>query len=260
MDELTKTISVDWPRFLTVGLLVMIRMSGLMVFAPLFSSVAIAPRIKAGFVFAVTLLLAPAVGAVPDARPSLDMMAVLGELGVGLVFGLALMMLNEALMFAGTLLGMQFSFSLVNLLDPNSKIETPVLGQMLSWLGLLVLIGAGLDRTLLAAMVSSFRSVPVGHAMIQAKTGVAVAEMAGGIFLAGLQLAAPVIAAALVVEITIALVSRMAPQLPAMVLGIPVKTLVSFGVLVGSLALWPAWIEGHFTALLDAAGRLIAKA
>ncbi len=260
MGELTVGGSVAWPQFLTVALLVMIRISGLMVFAPIFSSVAIAPRIKAGFVFAVTLLLAPAVGAVPDARPSLDMMAVLGELGVGLVFGLALMMLNEALMFAGTLLGMQFSFSLVNLLDPNSKIETPVLGQLLSWLGTLVLINTGLDRTLLAALVRSFRSVPVGHAMIQAKTGLALTEMAGGIFLAGLQLAAPVIAAAMIVEITVALVGRIAPQLPAMVLGIPLKTLISFGVLIASLSLWPGWIESHFTSLLDMAGRLIAKA
>jgi len=260
MDDLIKSIPTGWPQFLSVALLVMIRMSGLLVFAPLFSSNAVAPRIKAGFVFAMTVLLAPAVAAVPDARPQLDMMSVLGELGVGLVFGLALMMLNESLTFAGTLLGMQFSFSLVNLLDPNSKIETPVLGQMLDWLGLLVLIGSGLDRTLLAAMVRSFRAVPVGHAMIQAKTGVALASMAGGIFLAGLQLAAPVIAAAMVVEITVALVSRMAPQLPAMVLGIPLKTLVCYGVLIGSLALWPVWIERHFSKLLDAAGRLVGAA
>jgi len=260
MNDLVRSIPTDWPQFLTAALLVMIRISGLFVFAPVFSSEAIAPRIKAGFVFAVTVLLAPAVAAVPDARPAMDMMSVLGELGVGLVFGLALMMLNEALMFAGTLLGMQFSFSLVNLLDPNSKIETPVLGQMLSLMGTLVLIGAGLYRTLLAAMVRSFRSVPVGHAMIQAKTGVALASMAGGIFLAGLQLAAPVIAAAIVVEVTVALISRMAPQLPAMVLGIPLKTLVSYGVLIGSLALWPGWIEQHFSALLDEAGKLVGAA
>jgi flagellar biosynthetic protein FliR len=259
MVDLDSTIPADWPRFLIVGVLVMIRVSGLMVFAPVFSSVAIAPRIKAGFAFALTVLLSPAVSAVPDARPLLDMMSILGELGVGLVFGLSLTMLNEALMFAGTLLGMQFSFSLVNLLDPNSKVETPVLGQLLSWLGVLVLIGAGLDRTMLSAMVRSFRVVPVGHAMVQARTGMALVQMGGGIFLAGLQLAAPVIAAAMVVEITVALVGRMAPQLPAMVLGIPLKTLISYAVLTGSLALWPSWIEGHFSALLDAAGRLIAN-
>ncbi|QNI35277.1 flagellar biosynthetic protein FliR [Edaphobacter albus] len=250
--------SFGWPQLLVTGLLVMIRVSGLLIFAPFFSSIAITPRIKAGFIFALTVLLTPAVAVIPDAKAELDVMAVLGELGVGFVFGLTLMMLNEALMFAGTLLGMQFSFSLVNLMDPNSKIETPVLGQMLSWFGLLVLIGVGLDRTLLAAMVRSFRDVPVGHALMKIKTGTALAAMAGEIFLSGLQLAAPVIAAAMIVEVTVALIGKIAPQLPAMVLGIPLKTLISFGVLVGSLALWPGWIEHYFSRLLDAAERLIA--
>jgi flagellar biosynthesis protein FliR len=258
MNREASSLINDWPQYLTAAVLVIVRLSGLMVFAPLFSSAAIAPRIKVGFVFAMTVLLAPAVAAVPNARVTLDMKTVLGELGVGLVFGLSLTLLNEALVFAGMLLGMQFSFSLVNLLDPNSKIETPVLGQMLGWLGVLVMIGAGLDRSLIAAVVRSFSAVPVGQAVLQAKTGVALAAMAGGIFLAGLQLAAPVIAAALAVEVTIALVARLSPQLPAMVVSIPVKTMVSYVVLLASLGVWPGWIERHFTALLDAAGRLIA--
>ena len=86
MSEVSGLIE-DWPRYLTAAVLVMVRLSGLMVFAPVFSSAAIAPRIKAGFVIAMTVLLAPAVAAVPGARAMLDMKAVLGELGVGLVFG-----------------------------------------------------------------------------------------------------------------------------------------------------------------------------
>jgi len=257
MTDTTTSLIHDWPQYLIAAMLVMVRLSGLMLFAPVFSSSAIAPRIKAGFVFAMTVMLAPVVAAVPNARVELDTAAVLGELGVGLTFGLSLMLVNEALVFAGTLLGMEFSFSLVNLIDPNSMIETPVLGQMLSWLGVLVVIGAGLDRTLLAAMMKSFLTAPVGHAVMQAKTGAALAAMASGIFLAGLQLAAPVIAAAMTVEMTVSLVGRLSPQLPAMVVGIPLKTLISYTVLIASLAVWPAWIERHFTALLDAAGRLV---
>jgi flagellar biosynthetic protein FliR len=250
----------DWPQYLTAAVLVMVRLSGLMVFAPVFSSSAIPPRIKAGFVFAMTVLLAPAVATVPGARAVLDGQALLGELVVGLVFGLSLMLLNEALTFAGTLLGLQFSFSLVNLLDPNSMIETAVLGQMLSWLGVLIIIGSGLDRSLLAAVVRSFSAVPVGQAVMQANTGVALTMMASGIFLAGLQLAAPVMAAALAVEVTIALVARLSPQLPVVVVSIPMKTMASYVVLIGSLAVWPGWIERHFTALLDAAAKLLVHA
>jgi flagellar biosynthesis protein FliR len=139
-------------------------------------------------------------------------------------------------------------------------IETAVLGQMLGWLGVLVIIGSGLDRTVLAAVVRSFSAVPVGQAVMQAKTGVALAMMTSGIFLAGLQLAAPVMAAALAVEVTIALVARLSPQLPAMVVSIPLKTMVSYAVLIGSLAVWPGWIERHFTALLDAAAKMLVRA
>jgi flagellar biosynthetic protein FliR len=251
--------AADWTSFLSAGVLVLVRVSGLMVFAPLFSSAAIAPRIKAGFAIAITILLAPVVGTLPNARPQLDMSGLLGELAVGLTFGFALSLILETLMFTGQMLGMEFSFSLVNLMDPNSNIQTPVLGQLLSWVGLLVLIGAGLDRTLLTAVMRSFAAVPVGQAAMRAGTGAALAAMTGGVFLAGLQLAAPVIAAALTVEVVVALAGRMCPQLPVMVVSIPLKTLISYGVLIGSLAVWPAWIERHFTALLDQAAKLVAS-
>ncbi len=250
----------DWARFLSAGVLVAVRLSGLMIFAPVFNSSAIAPRIKAGFVIALTVLLAPVVAGVPGAGGELSVQSIAGELGVGLVFGLSLMMLTESLLFAGTLLGMSFSFSLVNLLDPNTQVETPVLGQMLGWLGVLVVLGAGLDRVLLAAVVRSFCVVPAGHAVVLAGTGAALAKMGGGIFLAGLQLAAPVMAAALVVEMTVSMVSRLAPMLPVQVIGVPLKTMASYIVLIASLAVWPGWIERHFTALLDAAGRLLVRA
>ena len=249
----------DWPEYLSAAVLVMVRMSGLMVFAPLFSSAAIAPRIKVGFVIAITVLLAPVVGTLPQARVQLDMVGLLGELAVGLTFGFALSLMMETLMFAGQALGMEFSFSLVNLMDPNSNIETPVLGQLLNWMGLLVLIGAGLDRTLLAAVMHSFAVVPVGQAVMKAQTGATLAAMTGGVFQAGLQLAAPVIAAALAVEIVVALVGRISPQLPVMLVSIPLKSLVSYVVLIGSLAVWPAWIERHITALLDQAAKLVSS-
>lgn len=260
MTAATGNLINDWPGYLSAGVLVLVRLSGLMVFAPIFNSGSIAPQIKAGFVIAMTIMLAPVVAALPGARPVLEFTAIFGELGVGLVFGLALMMLNEALNFAGTVLGFEFSFSLVSLLDPNTMIETPVLGQLLGWFGILVILASGLHRTLLMAVMRSFSAVPIGQAAIQAQTGLALSKMASGLFFAGLQLSAPVLAAALTVEITVALIGRLSPQLPVLVISIPLKTIVSYVVLIASLAAWPGWIEHHFTALLDAAARIVVPA
>jgi len=175
-----------------------------------------------------------------------------------MVYGLSLALLNEMLLFAGQIVGLQFSFSLVNLMDPASQIQTPLLGDLFQLMGTLVLITAGLDRILLASMVRSFRVAPLGTYAFTAPGAIGLVRAAGGVFLAALELAAPVLAATLLVEIAIALLGKLSPQLPVMLLTVPVKTLTGFAILTGSLALWPRFMEARFEALLDMAERLIA--
>lgn len=247
-----------WSQYLVTGTLVFIRVSGIVAFAPPFNSSAIAPRIKAALVIAVSLLLIPVVSALPHTASDLSIEAILGEVAIGLLIGISLAFLNEAILFAGALMGMSFSFSLANLMDPNSLVETPVIGTILSWIGTLVLLSSGLHRVLLASVMRSFIAVPPGSAMMKMFAIRTLVEMAGGIFLAGVQLAAPVLAATVAVEIGMALIGRVAPALPVQVLSIPVKTLLSYAVLIGALAIWPRWIEAHFTRLLDVAQGMVS--
>jgi flagellar biosynthesis protein FliR len=250
----------EWESALSAMTLVLVRISGLMVFAPVFSSSAIPMQVKAVFVLAVSVLIAPVVAGFSGAHVQLGILPVLGELSVGLVLGLTLTLLLEMLTFTGEVLGFQFSFSLVNLLDPNSQVQTPLMGEMFGLLGTLVILGAGLHRTLLAALLRTFATAPVGTVRLDPRVGLALVPLAGGIFAAALQLAAPVMAATLLAETAVALAGKLAPQLPVMAIDIPVKTLLGYGVLIGSLALWPHFIETHFSLLLDEAGRLLAGA
>jgi flagellar biosynthetic protein FliR len=211
-------------------------------------------------VLAVSFLVAPVVAQFPRAHAELGLLAVLGELSVGLVFGLTLSLLFESLEFAGQVMGFQFSFSLVNLMDPNAPVQTPLMGQMFGLLGTLTLLGAGLHRTMLAALLRTFATAPVGTVTLDPRAGLALLPMAGGIFAAALQLSAPVLGATLLAELAVALAGKLSPTLPVMALTVPVKTLLGYGVLIGALALWPHWIEGRFTALLDEAGRMLAGA
>ena len=255
---MTHGAETDWTNFLTAMTLALVRVSGMVAFAPFFSSTALPLRTKAVFVGAVAFLLAPLVAALPDARVTLGFSALLGELAVGLVYGLTLTLLNEMLLFAGQIAGVQFSFSMVNLLDPTSSIQTPLLGDLFQLMGTLVVITAGLDRILLASMVRSFRVVPLGSYALPPATALEIVRAAGGIFLAAVELAAPVLAATMLVEIAVALLGKLSPQLPVMMLTVPMKTLTGFALLTGSLALWPRFIEARFGGLLDLAERLIA--
>lgn len=240
--------------------LVLVRVSGMVAFAPFFSSTALPVRVKAVFVGAVAFLLAPLVAALPHAQPSINFSSLIGELAIGLVYGLSLALLSEMMLFAGQLVGLQFSFSLVNLLDPASSIQTPLLGDLFQLMGTLVLITAGLDRILLASMVRSFHAVPLGAFVLVPPTALAIVRAASGVFLAAVELAAPVLAATMLLEIAVALMGKLSPQLPVMMLTVPLKTLTGFVILMGSLALWPRFIEARFSGLLDMAEHLISIA
>jgi flagellar biosynthesis protein FliR len=111
---------MDWTTFLNAMVLALVRVSGVVMFAPLFSSAAFPVRTKAVFAGAVAFLLTPVVAALPQASAEISFAALLGELAVGLVYGLTLALLSEMLLFAGQIVGLQFSFSLVNLMDPTT--------------------------------------------------------------------------------------------------------------------------------------------
>ncbi len=247
----------EWRQFFPAMILTLIRVSSLMVFAPVFSSQAIPNRVKAVFALVVSALLAPVVASFPMANAEIGITSVLGELGVGMLYGISLALLNEVLLFAGLIVGIQFSFSLVNLLDPNSQIQTPLLGEVFTLYGTMVLLASGLHRTLLASVMRCFHEAPVGSVFLDTRACTALVCMASGIFLSALQLAAPVLAATLLVELTIALLARLSPQLPALALTVPAKTMLGSVVLIGSLSLWPRFIEARFSGLLDSAQMLV---
>lgn len=253
------SIPADWAAFLTTALLVCIRVSGLFVFALVFSSQSLPIKVKATFLVALTGLLTPLAAALKGAHPVIDIRSVLGELGVSAVLGLTLAMLNELASLAGQILGLQFSFSLVNLLDPNTSVQTPLLSQMLGLFETTVLLAAGLHRVLLAALLRTFVTVPVGAGVAPRGIGLPLIAVTGGVFLAALQLALPVLSATLLVEIGVALMARVAPQLPVLALTVPVKTLLGYGMLLGSLALWPAFFETRFEGLLNTAQTMLAQ-
>jgi flagellar biosynthesis protein FliR len=248
----------DWTQFLSAMALALVRVSAMVTFAPFFSSTAIPIRAKAVFAGVVALLVAPLVAELPHAQATISSGAIVSELAVGLVYGLSLTLLNEMLLFAGQIAGVQFSFSLVNLLDPASAIQTPLLGDLFQLMGTLVVITAGLDRILIASLVRSFRVAPLGAYAFSSVSAVAIVRAAGGIFLAALELAAPVLAATMLVEMAVALLGKLSPQLPVMSLTVPIKTLTGLAILVGALALWPRFIEARFAGLLDLAEKLIA--
>jgi flagellar biosynthetic protein FliR len=251
----TDPLAQDWTGFLTAALLILVRVSSMFVFCPPFASKAIPVRIKVGLSLALTIVILP-IGAATR-TPPLSLSSVLGELAVGLLLGFCITLLQEAMSFAGYLLNLEFSFSLVNVMDPTSNVQTALMEQFTQLILVTVLFTGGYYRIVIEAFYRTLVAVPPGQARFDAMVAPMIVHMFGAILVSGLQLALPVMAATFLVQIVIALMGRISPSLPVMVVGVPIKTLTGYVVLIGSLGLWPSFIDSHFTSLLEAAMHLM---
>jgi len=99
-----------------------VRLSGLMLFAPFLGSGVIPARIKAVLVLGLTFLLYPMVLRTWPPLPLGEWpLLVFRELLVGAALGIATSVVFEAVQMAGQVLSVQMGYSLVNILDPNTR-------------------------------------------------------------------------------------------------------------------------------------------
>jgi len=239
-------------------MLIGIRVSGFILFTPFFSGEGIPAQIKIALTAGLTALLYPIcrnssrlLGALQTAE------GVCGEFVVGMLMGLAVQLVFEGAQMAGQILGVQAGYSLVTTLDPQTQADTPVLSTFNQLITMLIYLQFNIHHWVLRSLSASFTYLPAGTEMSVMKSGVGLFQAAGGIWLAGLQLAAPVLAATLLVDITLGFLSKASPQMPVLFVGLSFKTVVSLVLFAGSLVRWPGIFEQRFLTSVALGERLL---
>jgi flagellar biosynthesis protein FliR len=235
-----------------------VRIGGLMLFAPFLSSGSMPVQVKAGLTVALTALLYPVYGAVRLENSALGWIQVCtGEVVVGLLLGLSLQFIMEAAQMAGQILGVQAGFSLVSILDPQTQADSPVISTFIQLVTLLIFLELNVHHWLLRGLAASFAYVPPGSVVLNLGVATALLRAAGAIWLVGLQIAAPVVVATLLIDVTLGFLAKSSPQIPILFLGLSIKTVVAMTILSGTLILWPRLFEHHFAAGISLGERLL---
>lgn len=196
--------------------LVLARASALVLTAPIVSSRALAPRLKLALISVVGLVAwlgaaTPAV-LVPESAGALFGM-VLTELALGAAAGLGAKVLFEAAQAGGQAAAMAMGFGYGSLIDPHSGAESSVVGELVGALALAAALTLGLHREAIAWLATSVREVPPGGAVnVQALARGLAVQLVAGVGLA-VRVALPMLAAALMANVTMGLLGRAAPQL-----------------------------------------------
>jgi flagellar biosynthesis protein FliR len=185
------------------------------------------------------------------------------ELALGFSLGLGVFTILTGLILAGDLIDQQTGLSLGQIADPSLNITGSVTGQFLFQFGMTVLLvmqPTGYHLTMLSALVSTFQSLPVGEAFVSLPLIDLLRDLVHQSLILGVQVAAPLLAAMSLVALTMGFLGHSVPQINVLIVGFPIRGVVSLLVLASSLTGITRSVIDVVPATIDALVRAIGAA
>lgn len=229
--------STELQTWIAAFLWPLIRILGLISAAPVFGNRSVPARIKVALGVMLTLIIAPTVPALPALEPmsASGLLILAQQFIIGLAMGFAMRIVFSAVEMAGEITGLTMGLGFATFFDPMSRGHSSAISQFLSLLAILVFLAANIHLALLAALAESFTTLPISASPAGALRFAQIANWGGQIFSTGIQLALPILAALLVTNIALGILTRAAPQLNLFGIGFPVT--IGIGFIMIALAL-----------------------
>jgi flagellar biosynthetic protein FliR len=236
-------IDVFAPGSVQTLVLLFARVGGLVLVAPVFSTKNVPASVKTAITVLLTVLLQPVAMAHATGIPQITPETFIAESLVGFGLGLGAALLVGAASVAGDLMGMQVGLSGAAILDPINNTQENVLGTFGNLFAVTLLLAVDAHLVMIDAVARSLTFAPIGGG-IHAAGLLAMVRAGSVLFGLGLQFAAPVIAAILIANTALAILSRAAPQLNLLSVAFPVQIGVGLVALAASIPFIGAFYHG----------------
>jgi len=157
-----------------------------------------------------------------DSLPKL-VVAMIGEVMLGVTLALICDLFVRILMVSGHVIGWSSSLTMANTLDPVNGTENNVLGALLQMVFVLLVWLYGGHLLLLKLIFRSFTTIPPLYTWLNDDVCALMVSLGATMFEWGVKLAAPVIAAAMILNCAMGLIAKMAPQFNILFLSLPIR-------------------------------------
>ena len=218
------------------------RIGALLFVAPPFGSGYVPIPVRAFLALFLSLLFLPLAGeqviATEQALPYFALLV--REIVIGLAMGFLIHLIFTATQVAGYLLDLEMGLGLANLLDPVYYQPIPLMGQFFYSLALLLFFTIGGTADVLSALSNSLFQAPPGLGFLSSSSLQISLEAFAWMFLSSVRIALPVLTAAFLCNVVLAVLARAIPQMNAFVLGLQLK---AFVILFGLLTAMPGLVQ-----------------
>jgi flagellar biosynthesis protein FliR len=218
--------------------LVLARTAALVMTAPIFGSQALPRRVRALLAVAMSLLVAPVYWS--TSLPPVEQLVEYGRLLinealVGVMLGLGVNILFAGIQVAGQVVSQMSGLSLADVFNPGFDEDVSVFSQLFYFLTLAVFVAVGGHRIVTEALLETFAWAPPGTPRLGDSFVVVLVGVLSQSFALGIRAGAPLLAALLLSNLVLGLISRTLPQINVIAVGFSVNSLLTLGMLFLSL-------------------------
>ena len=253
MPAVFSVTSEQLTAWMVVFLWPFVRMLALVSTAPIFGETWVPRQVKVAIAALLALLLAPTL-------PPLPSVAVVSAGGawilvqqvlIGAAMGFSIRLVFTAVQAAGEYIGLQMGLSFASFYDPMSRGSTTVVARLLNMLALLLFLALDGHLLLIAALATSFHTLPIADAPLAAQGWWFLVIGASQIFASGLMLALPLVTALLILNLAMGILNRASPQFSIFAVGFPLTLLAGIGMMQLLMPHLGAFLEPRFAAGLS---------
>lgn len=205
--------------------------------APILGSNHMKNQVKIGLAALLALVAFPSLK-IPDdfpTEPRAYILCILSQIGVGLAIGFVSYLVMAAAQFGGEMMDIQMGLSAAATMDPSSGGTSKLIMRLNFYFAMLLYLTTNGHHEFLRALYHSFDIIPVTTFNVNGDLIELFIRHTEDIFVIGLQIAAPPLAALFITQIAMGLVSKVAPQMNVFMLSFPMN--IGVGMMMLSVGL-----------------------
>lgn len=216
------------------ALLLFIRTTALMVFFPFFNHNQIHFTIKTALALMLTIFLFPITPPVNISNLTMQYLVLeaISELFFGLCAGIMLVLVFGVISMAGEQISMNMGFSMANVMDPQSGINSPLMVNSLNIIVLMAFLLFDGHHLILYFVSKSAALLPLGEFTPGSNIASYIIKGVANMFLFGFVVAFPIVGMALLADLIFGMLMKTMPQFNLLVVGFPIKITVAFVILI----------------------------
>lgn len=231
----------------------LVRVSAFFMVAPIIGTQLVSARIRLILALLLVMAIAPQLGAMPMVDPlsPLSVVLIAQQLLIGLALGFFLQLLIHTFVMSGQIIATKMGLGFASMNDPANGVIVTVVSQFYLMMVTLLFLALNGHLVMIEILVESFTVMPVG-AEIGGTRFFGLVEWGSWMFAAAALMALPAVTALLIINCTLGVITRAAPQLNIFAIGFPLMLTLGLVILWVSLSMTLPQFERYSAAALTA--------